>query len=69
MPNMSYCRFQNTLTDLRDCLDALQSGKALSKDELYYAQQLVLVADEIVGEAEEQGDALGKGKSEDESDE
>ena len=24
MPNMSYCRFENTLNDLRDCLNALQ---------------------------------------------
>ncbi len=23
MSNMSYCRFQNTLRDLKDCLDAL----------------------------------------------
>jgi hypothetical protein len=23
MPNMSYCRFQNTLNDLRDCADAV----------------------------------------------
>ena len=24
MSNMSYCRFQNTYNDLRDCLDALR---------------------------------------------
>lgn len=24
MPNMSYCRFQNTAPDLKDCVDALQ---------------------------------------------
>jgi len=24
MANMSYCRFQNTLLDLEDCLEALQ---------------------------------------------
>ena len=23
MANMSYCRFRNTLSDLRDCIDAL----------------------------------------------
>ena len=23
MPNMSYCRFRNTLNDLQDCYDAL----------------------------------------------
>lgn len=25
MPNMSYCRFRNTLSDLRDCLEALHN--------------------------------------------
>lgn len=24
MPNMSYCRFENTLSDMRDCLEAAQ---------------------------------------------
>ena len=23
---MSYCRFENTLADMRDCLDALENG-------------------------------------------
>ena len=26
MGNMSYCRFENTLADMRDCLYALQDG-------------------------------------------
>lgn len=26
MSNMSYCRFENTLEDLRDCLEALEDG-------------------------------------------
>ncbi len=26
MANMSYCRFQNTRTDLRDCLNALEEA-------------------------------------------
>jgi len=25
MPNMSYCRFQNTAPDLKDCLDEMDS--------------------------------------------
>jgi hypothetical protein len=25
MPNMSYCRFENTYNDLRDCMSALLS--------------------------------------------
>ncbi len=26
MGNMSYCRFENTLADMHDCLNALQNG-------------------------------------------
>ncbi len=26
MPNMSYCRFENTVIDLQDCVDALNDG-------------------------------------------
>ena len=26
MGNMSYCRFENTLADMRDCLRALENG-------------------------------------------
>lgn len=37
MGNMSYCRYQNTLGDLRDCQDALEEDlleeDKLSKDE------------------------------------
>ena len=31
MANMSYCRFENTLGDLKDCLDAL-NNKSISSD-------------------------------------
>lgn len=34
MANMSYCRFQNTRSDLLDCFNALEDDdKALSKEE------------------------------------
>ncbi len=33
MPNMSYCRFQNTRYDMEDCLIALRDEKHLSRDE------------------------------------
>ena len=26
MGNMSYCRFENTLADMHDCINALQNG-------------------------------------------
>ena len=35
MANMSYCRFQNTYSDFRDCVDALEEaldeGKSLAE--------------------------------------
>ncbi len=33
MANMSYCRFQNTRSDLNDCLEALSRDKFMSEDE------------------------------------
>ena len=33
MPNMSYCRFRNTRSDIEDCLDTLREEKHLSTDE------------------------------------
>lgn len=51
MSNMSYCRFQNTLADLQDCLDALcdinGNLSALSKEEARAADELILVCEEI----------------------
>lgn len=45
MANMSYCRFQNTLQDLRDCLDALNEmsdfEKELSEEEAAAAKRLL----------------------------
>lgn len=33
MANMSYCRFQNTRSDVEDCLDSLRYEERLSGDE------------------------------------
>jgi hypothetical protein len=33
MANMSYCRFQNTVTDLMDCLEALNEQEIASEEE------------------------------------
>lgn len=45
MANMSYCRFQNTLGDLRDCADALDEGVLhdgnLGEEEQQAAERLV----------------------------
>lgn len=47
MSNMSYCRFTNTLRDLRDCRDALDEmrnpEKDLSPEEYDAAKQLLRV--------------------------
>jgi|GEM_PF-1332661 len=50
MANMSYCKFQNTLQDMRDCYEALQSGEILSRDEHSAMEMLVDICDRISGE-------------------
>lgn len=32
MGNMSYCRFENTATDLGDCFDAVESGQFIDPE-------------------------------------
>jgi exonuclease VII small subunit len=59
MSNMGYCRFQNTLSDLRDCLEALEDGKPLSPEEFRAATRLREMCEEILDENNEpvaQGD-------------
>lgn len=43
MANMSYCRFNNTVIDLRDCIDTLQGCNSgiHSEDEKKKAKQLI----------------------------
>lgn len=31
MGNMSYCRFRNTLIDLQDCVDAIETGELIDE--------------------------------------
>ena len=50
MSNMAYCRFRNTLPDLRDCFQALNEMNNLddlSKDEVIAATKLIALCDEI----------------------
>jgi len=51
MSNMSYCRFENTLEDLRDCRDNLTDPE-LSKEEFKARKKLIKVCREIVEDAE-----------------
>jgi hypothetical protein len=57
MANMSYCRFRNTLTDLRDCIAALryEDGFATieSRGERDAADQLYKMASEFRATYEE----------------
>jgi hypothetical protein len=56
MANMSYCRFQNTLGDFEDCLDALNSGKMMSDDEQRAAFWLIQKARELVEQFDGESD-------------
>ncbi len=49
MSNMSYCRFQNTLTDLEDCLEVLANNGLddLSDEEVKAAERLIKICTEI----------------------
>jgi len=42
MPNMSYCRFTNTATDLRDCLNTIRRGERLSASEADAGRKMFL---------------------------
>jgi len=49
MGNMSYCRFENTYGDLKDCYDALEekSLDELSEKEKKYAKKLIKMCKDI----------------------
>lgn len=49
MGNMSYCRFQNTVSDLQDCADTLEDSglSELSKEEERAAKRLIRLCEEI----------------------
>lgn len=59
MANMSYCRFENTYSDLQDCYDSLsnKSFDELSESERKYAIKLVRmcsdISDDFIDEVEE----------------
>ena len=51
MSNMSYCRYENTSRDLKDCVDALwdsDCGEDLSVYEVDGLEQLLALSKEIV---------------------
>ena len=53
---MRYCRFENTLADMRDCLYALQDGldaEELSEYEISALRDFADVADSIASRAQQ----------------
>lgn len=54
MPNMSYCRFENTARDLRDCLDTIRNGEIdeLNSYELDGLIKIQEMSQDIVDEKE-----------------
>jgi hypothetical protein len=48
--NMSYCRFQNTVTDLRDCYENLNDTKDLSREEQNARQRIIKLCQQIANE-------------------
>ena len=56
MGNMSYCRFENTLADMRDCLHALENGldaEELSSYEISALRSFADVAESIASRAQQ----------------
>ena len=52
MSNMSYCRFENTARDLRDCVNAYQSGDVadLNEYEVVGLQEILDLANTIIND-------------------
>lgn len=46
MANMSYCRFENTFKDLKDCVDHLEDEDVSSSEETY-RKRLIRLCQEI----------------------
>ena len=49
MPNMSYCRFENTVHDMRDCIYAIEDNDTsnLSRSEIRALEEFLDLAREI----------------------
>jgi hypothetical protein len=60
MANMSYCKFRNTLSDLRDCMDTLEDegpleeSEDVSKEEAAACANLIELCTEIANAYGEQ---------------
>jgi hypothetical protein len=55
MSNMSYCRFRNTLNDLRDCSDHFDDNDDLLEEERAARTKLVDLCSKIAEDHEDDG--------------
>ena len=64
MANMSYCRFENTARDLRDCLQAIENGELddLSSYERDGLEELLSYCEEMFHMKEEIEEAINENK-------
>ena len=64
MPNMSYCRFENTARALRDCVNAIQDNEVndLSTYEVNGLAELQLLAMDVVSMQNEIGEIIDSNK-------
>jgi len=57
MSNMSYCRFENTYSDLLDCYNNINENlRGMSESELKYRNKLIQLCQDILDEAIEDSD-------------
>jgi hypothetical protein len=54
MSNMSYCRFENTASDLSDCLDAIGDTHDLSEYEWDARKRLIALCHRIIEYTEDE---------------
>ena len=47
MANMSYCRFENTYSDLLDCFDNIEQPCENERDERYRIRLIKLIAENM----------------------
>jgi hypothetical protein len=64
MPNMSYCRFENTARALQDCVNAIQDNEVnnLSTYEVNGLAELQLLAMDIVSMQDDIGEIIDSNK-------
>lgn len=58
MGNMSYCRFENTLGNLEECVEGLRDFEDLSQREQRHALRLLRLMQELVNDYMDEGQPL-----------